>query len=170
MRPIRIPLFDLNVQLAPLFHALRCSFFVAVAVPTQKISKHAVEDEDQASKNQRFMRDRFTQLNHPNMQTRVDALRALDQLLAEDPQLLLTQISPLIQDTVKLMIDIEPRVRKQLLQLYQRHLSTVASVSFRFPIYLSSILCLPGFNVPFLWCISFVYGIGFNSYHGRYSC
>ncbi|KAJ2555429.1 rRNA processing protein [Coemansia sp. RSA 1933] len=64
------------------------------------------------------LKDILSQLRHYSAVTRKEALAGMANLLSLHPQLISTELGPIIDGTVKLIVDNEPVVRKSLLQLY----------------------------------------------------
>ncbi|KAJ1800542.1 rRNA processing protein [Coemansia sp. RSA 2399] len=71
------------------------------------------------------LKDILSQLRHYSAVTRKEALAGMADLLSLHPQLVSTELGPIIEGTVKLIVDNEPVVRKGLLQLYSKFLRQV---------------------------------------------
>ncbi|KAJ1662594.1 rRNA processing protein [Coemansia sp. RSA 1646] len=73
------------------------------------------------------LKDILSQLRHYSAVTRKEALTGMADLLSLHPQLVSTELGPIIEGTVRLIVDNEPVVRKNLLQLYGKFLRQVST-------------------------------------------
>ncbi|KAJ2846947.1 rRNA processing protein [Coemansia erecta] len=71
------------------------------------------------------LKDILSHLRHYSAVTRKEALAGMADLLSLHPQLISTELGPIIEGTVKLILDNEPVVRKSLLQLYGKTLRQI---------------------------------------------
>ncbi|KAJ2608595.1 rRNA processing protein [Coemansia sp. RSA 1804] len=71
------------------------------------------------------LKDIFSQLRHYSAITRKEALAGMSDILSLHPQLIYSELGPIIEGTVRLIVDDEPVVRKSLLQLYGSFLHQV---------------------------------------------
>ncbi|KAJ2451741.1 rRNA processing protein [Coemansia sp. RSA 2336] len=73
------------------------------------------------------LRELLTQLRHYSAPTRRDAVSGLGDFIAMHPEILQAELGPIIEASVRLVVDSDPGVRKQLRRLYAEMLPMVPS-------------------------------------------
>ncbi|KAI9506701.1 Rix1 complex component [Coemansia spiralis] len=71
------------------------------------------------------LKDILSQLRHYSVVTRKEAVVGMADLLSLHSELLATELGPIVEGTIRLVVDDEPVVRKNLLQLYNKFLPNI---------------------------------------------
>ncbi|KAJ2850107.1 rRNA processing protein [Coemansia brasiliensis] len=111
---------------APPSNATDTSFTAkAIVVAGQSISTD--KSAQLTNSHNRTLRELLTQLRHYSAPTRRDAVTGLGDFVTLHPEVLQAELGPIIEASVRLVVDNDPGVRRQLRRLYGEMLPMVSS-------------------------------------------